>query len=198
MDEIIAYRQRIGTTDYISGDRIDVEVVLREGLLNDVVLRQLRQRQEIVEATPETFKVAMARRPTGSPWPPRGFTQAYLEEKGLVPKDEALAPVPAKKKAQREVGRVDRVTLTDEKIAVGKHFLQPTKRNKFTFYHAVDAEGRVLRAQMFNNKKAGAKFLEELQAADTPAGNETAEAEHGSDLQRGSVDGNQSDPPAPG
>ena len=201
MDHIVTYRQRVGDTEYISGDRIDLESALKKGLLNETVIKQLKDREEIVLATPETFRVAMARRAPDAPWPPRGFTQAYLEEKGLIEKAAAPAAAPAKKAAPKKpvpkkAEPVTAVTLTDEKIAVGPYFLQPSKRGNFTFYTAADAEGRVLRAQLFKNIQDGKAFLEGLSTASPAPDTQGQEAADGSDVRHQPEPAEGSDPPA--
>lgn len=192
---IVVYNQRVGTTDYIPGDKIDVDHLISLELLNEPLVKGLRHRGELADATKETMAVALARRPKGSAWPPRGWTEAELEAAGYLPAEPApAAPAepekPAKAKKVRAAPQViDRVELTDDKIAVGPYFLQPTKRGNFVFFHAADAEGRVLQASMFRNEANGRAFLEELAAkaaADTQAGDKESPDER--ELQSGPAD----------
>lgn len=186
MDQIVTESPRIGETNYLPGDKIEVAPLLKLGLLNEGVVAVMTRNQAIVEATAETMAVALARRPGGSPWPPRGFTEAYMESKGWIapkppaaakkaaPKAEEPAPPKVKAKTKPAAEKVDTAVLTDEKIAVGPNFLQPVNRGKhFIFWQAVAPDGRVLRDRLFRAKQDGLDWLEALSTStsqpDTPA-----------------------------
>lgn len=177
-DTITLYPQRIGTTDYLPADKVDVALLVDRGLLNDTAVQQMRHLEHIGEATPANFRVAVARRPAGSPWPPKGFKQAYLEEAGLVEKDHAppVAPAPVVKQAPAPAP-VTHLKLADDKIAIGAYFLIPSKRGHFTFYTAVDAAGRILRDTMFRSEDAAQVWLEALSTAAPAPDTQGAEPE---------------------
>lgn len=197
MEHIITQPQRIGDTSYLSADRIDVDDLLSRQMLNERLVARMKEQDKLAVVTPETFRMAVARRPAGSPWPPRGFTDAYLIEKGLMEAGEAPQPPPRVKStktkpAARKATIVDRVTITVEAIQVGDYFLQPKKRGNFTFYDAVNADGVLLRDKSFVKVEKGTEFLNTLStekaAAATPGASPTAESADGHDLRPRPVD----------
>lgn len=204
METIVVYSQRVGSTNYLPADKIEVEPLIKQGFLNEGIVAHLTRNGELAPATDETMKVALARRPGDAPWPPRGFTEAYLEERGWIEKKAApekkepakpkaapkAAKEPKKDKADATASKpVDVVELTDEKIAVGANFLQPVRRGNLRFYAAVNAEGRVLRDALFpsRNLDKATAFLEALSTsaaeADTPRSEETEEQADGGDIR---------------
>lgn len=209
MDTIAISPQNIGETTYLPGDRIEVEDCLRAGLLNERTVDLLRRNKAMGEATPETMRMAVARRPHGSPWPPRGFTEAYLVQKGLIDTNigaqaQPEAPaVPAKPKAEKKKPAsrvatvVTSVPLTDEKIVVGINYLQPKKNGRFTLFDAVDASGKLLRHKSFRTVEAGTAFLMSLSTSEAAAGSPEAQ-EHAddSDVRPIPDESNRQDPPA--
>jgi hypothetical protein len=207
MEEIVTYRQRVGAADYISGDKIDVAMLAQKGLLNEDVIAGLRKRKEIVEPTVENMKVALARRPHGAPWPPRGFTEAEMEQRGFIEKkaDQKPAEPPAEKKAKtngKELPPViERIELKEDAIPVAGNFLQPTKRGNLRFFTAAAPDGRILRATLFRSIENGTAWLEELSTAasqtDTSAeaAEKAEESPDGGDVQSGPDDAEGSGPP---
>lgn len=181
MEHVIIYGQRVGDTVYIPADAIDIDAATKAGLLNERTIRLMTENGWLGKATPEVMKVAVARRPAGAPWPPRGFTEAYLLEKGLIEKDDIPGAPPPKEVASKQPpGRkatvVTHIKLTDAKIAVGKYFLQPRKNGHFTLYDAVDAEGRLLRIKGFRSKGDGEFFLNALSTDEAGADSQQAAA----------------------
>lgn len=194
MDQIVIYPQRFGTTDYLTGDKIEVDQLLKSGALNERLAFLLEDQKKILPLTPENFRMAAARRPAGAPWPPRGFTEAYLLEANLISKDE-LPGAPPKQKAaagkppKAEVVVLKKIALKDDKIAVGPCFVQPKKVGKFSYFDVTDYEGNLLRAKAFRDLAKAKQFLEGLSTepptADSPQDEAQAEAADGSDVQPG-------------
>lgn len=187
MTTVTIREQRVGDTLYLPADVIEIDAGLQQGLLDERTVMLLRNSGAIGDETPETLRVAIARRPAGSPWPPRGYTESYLLEKGLIsPEDVPGAPPAVEKKPTRPAAPVvTDVILTDEKIAVGEYFLQPKKRGNFVFFDAATADGRLLRDKAFKNKDEGIAFLQSLSTADAPSGSQeqTMEVGNGSDVR---------------
>lgn len=185
--DIITYPQRIGATAYLPADRIDLEEMGRQLLLNDRLIEQMRDQGKLAKATPENYRIAVQRRPEGSPWPPRGFTEAYLRECGLI--DATAAPEPKKKPATggKKPVAVTHIAITPEAIHVDRLRLQPTKRGNFVFWTAADAEGTILRSTLFKSVETGRAFLEEVlaqgPAAGTPATTADPEIDNGRDVR---------------
>lgn len=200
MDYIFMEERRIGDTNYTYGDKLDIPGVLKRKLMNEGLVEQFKKLRVIEPLSRETFEIARARRQEGAPWPPLGFTEAYLISADLI--DEAPAKQAKAKSSQPEkpprAEKIETVQLTDEKIAVGPYFLQPRpkKGNLPPFYDAVTAEGGLLRAKSFRKVEEGIAFLEELYTSPpdpvTPAPQDAPEVEskdNGGDVQSGPVDG---------
>lgn len=217
MNHIVVDKQRVGETNYLPADGIDLPELVKRGLLNDEVVKQMLRNETVSVIEPGAFAIAVVRRPSGSPWPPRGFTQGYLEEKGLVekgfepseePKPEAAAKanrgknkktVEVPRPAAAQTPNLTHVVFTTDAIQVGEHYLQPEKRGNFTFYTAAARDGSILRASRFRSVSDGTKFLEALStpapAPATPEPETTAEDSDGGDV-RPSADGAEGqDPP---
>lgn len=182
-EHIIIYPQNIGDTTYLPADRIDIVEACKRGLLNERLVFDMKQQDKIAVATPEVFRIAVARRPAGSAWPPRGFTEAYLMERGWIdPETAPEAPKPTKAKTAVILTRID---ITPEAIHVGDYRLQPTKRRHFTFWAAADATGKILRAALFKSSAAGVEWLEDLvtRPASPATSGQDSEANHDGDVR---------------
>lgn len=172
--DIITYPQRIGATNYLPADKIDLEEMGRLLLLNDRLIDQMREQGKLAVATPENYRIAVQRRPADSPWPPHGFTEAFLIERGFIDAPDAEEP---KKAPGKEVIQVTSIQITADAIGVGEYRLQPLKRGNFTFWTAATAEGKILRAKSFKKSEDGVKFLQELSTPKPPAGTAGSEAQ---------------------
>lgn len=187
--DIITSPQKIGDVAYLPADMVDVEDLLKRQMLNERLVRLMREQDKIGKVTPETFKIAVARRPAGSPWPPRGFTEAYLLESGLIEPEAAPEP-PAPRKAVKDKppGQprtvITHVERTADAVQVGEYFLQPKKRGNFVFYDAIKADGSLLRDKGFKSIEAGSAFLSTVKPeADNHQGDQSLEKPDGDHVQ---------------
>lgn len=194
-DYIAMETLRHGATEYLPGDRIDVDAFLARGEWTERLAKQLKDRKSYGELTKQGFEIAKARRPSGAPWPPRGFTEAYLETAGLV--DPVKAPDPATA-ASPPAKRIERIELAEDKIEHGGNFIQPKKKGNFTFFDVADAEGRLLRDSSFRSLDKAKEFLDSMSTAQPPAGTSGGEAQEkpdGGDV-RPESDGREGPDPA--
>lgn len=159
------YGLKVGETVYAPGDKFEPE----KTELTERQQRNLIRLGYYRSANRGVVQMAIARRRAGEPWPPRGFTEAYMVEMGWIdappaeptPEEAARPEVKAKVEAKPpKADQISTVELTDDKIPVGPYFLQPVKRGNFVFYSAADAQGNLLRAALFRTTEAGAEFLE--------------------------------------
>lgn len=187
MTDIIAIdHMKAGKIDFLPGDKLDLDELRKHAGWTDRLIDQLKRSTRIGEITQENFRIATARRAAGSPWPPRGFSQAYLEEGGFVDRGEAPKPAPAKAVTNKQppvpkATVVTHVVLGDDKIAVGDYFLQPKKSGNFHFYDAADKDGRLLRDKSFKNVDTGKAFLIKLSTDAAAAGRSGGHAEKSND-----------------
>lgn len=158
---------RVGATELIPGDRLDIDGLLQRGDWPEQLAESLKKRGRYAELSREKFVIAVARRPAGSPWPPRGFTEAFLAAAGLATPDDSADAPPA------DPGAVTNVELTEDKVAVGPNFYQPKRVGRFTYFDVCDAEGRLLRASAFRDEVKAREFLEELYTNPADAGSST-------------------------
>jgi hypothetical protein len=166
--DMIAYRPdlRIGDINYLPADRVDLDWLLRHRVLDETQIKSLEVQGWYGPATSEQFSIALARRPADAPFPPRGFTEAYLEQIGVWSPPATAKPEPAAGRTGPD-GVIARVQLDAHAIVVGDNRIQPKKRGHFTFYDVTDATGRLLRPAAFRSEEKARAFLDSLGAAST-------------------------------
>lgn len=144
---------RVGAQTFDYGDKFDMDQMSEH--FGDLMLKQLAAQGYYTEATKESVKTALARRDTRSPFPPRGFTEAYLRQRYGV-EVEAPKPPPAK--------RLTHIAIGDGAVPAFGGFLVPEKRGNFTFWTAAAANGEILRDKVFRSRGDGEKFMEALRS----------------------------------
>lgn len=151
-----------GDRNYHYGDRFDrCAWVDKHG---DNLVQQLQLQGYFVEATRDAVHTQLTRRPADAPWPPHGFTDAYLAEAhdyrrpGKVKKEVAPAA------DNSDTAHVTTITLPPDAIPVGRYFMVKRKSGVGFMFDVADATGALLRDKAIRKEADARAFLEDLEA----------------------------------
>jgi hypothetical protein len=169
------------TRSYDYADKFDVEHQLSSGTLSERQIETFRHQGAIAALTPDTFRLAYARRRGDTDPVPYGFTRAALEGMGFTlrpdsgapaPKAKAVPPPPKPKAEPTPVEELRTIEFNDNAIDYRGFKIQPKKNGKFNYYDAADLTGRLLRPAAFKKLESAEAFIDGIvgtSAASTPA-----------------------------